>query len=99
MLAANEVATNSVRHGGGSGLLQIWRGAEEIFCEVRDPGRITDPLVGRRRPGVAEPLGRGLWVAHQVCDLVQIRWDGETSSASGCRPPEGPSSRPPTGTD
>ena len=33
------------------------------------PGR--DPLVGRRRP--AEATGLGLWVVHQVCDLVELR--------------------------
>lgn len=78
VLAANEIATNSIRHGGGTGVLQVWRGAEQIVCEFRDAGRIDDPLAGRKRPGIAAPVGRGLWVANQVCDLVQIRWDGET---------------------
>jgi anti-sigma regulatory factor (Ser/Thr protein kinase) len=77
VLAASEVAANSVRHGGGVGVLQIWRSNEQIVCEFRDSGRIADPLVGRKRPGIDEVEGRGLWVANQLCDLVQIRWDGE----------------------
>jgi anti-sigma regulatory factor (Ser/Thr protein kinase) len=73
MLAADELATNSVRHAGGSGMLRIWTEADRVVCEVVDSGHITDPLVGRRRPGPTDAGGRGLWMANQVCDLVQIR--------------------------
>ena len=70
--AVNEIATNSVRHGGGSGTFLIWREDGGVVCEVRDRGRITDPLVDReRRGGTSGP--RGLWLANQLCDLVQIR--------------------------
>lgn len=77
VLAASEIAANSVRHGGGAGRLQVWRRAGTVVCEFRDAGRIADPLVGRRRPGLEQLDGRGLWLANQLCDLVQIRWDGE----------------------
>jgi hypothetical protein len=30
-----------------------------------------------KRPGFDQLDGRGLWLANQLCDLVQIRWDGE----------------------
>jgi hypothetical protein len=30
-------------------------------------------LAGRVRPRGAEPDPRGLWLANQMCDLVQIR--------------------------
>ena len=73
MLAVNEVATNSVRHGGGRGMLRIWQEPDALICEVRDGGRIDDPLAGRRRPGGAQIGGYGLWLANQVCDLVQVR--------------------------
>lgn len=76
--AANEVAVNSVRHGGGIGILQVWRTEAELVCDVRDLGRITDPLAGRRRPPADQVEGRGLWLANQLCDLVQIRWDRES---------------------
>ena len=73
VLAANEVASNSVRHGGGRGDLRIWREHETLLCEVRDGGRLDDPLAGRRRPDLMEIGGHGLWIANQVCDLVQLR--------------------------
>jgi anti-sigma regulatory factor (Ser/Thr protein kinase) len=44
-----------------------------VICEVRDGGRLDDPLAGRRRPSVAQVGGYGLWLANQVCDLVQLR--------------------------
>jgi anti-sigma regulatory factor (Ser/Thr protein kinase) len=71
--AAHEVAVNSVRHGGGRGELRIWRDAGALICEVRDQGRIDQPLVGRERPGLGAAGQRGLWLANQLCDLVQIR--------------------------
>jgi anti-sigma regulatory factor (Ser/Thr protein kinase) len=73
VLAANELATNSVRHAGGTGTARVWVDGEGVVCEVADGGRITDPLVGRRRPGQTAPGGRGLWMVNQLCDLVQIR--------------------------
>jgi anti-sigma regulatory factor (Ser/Thr protein kinase) len=73
VLAANEVATNSVRHGGGRGTIRMWREPMAAVCEVSDPGRLDHPLVGRSRPSVDEASGFGLWIVHQVCDLVQIR--------------------------
>lgn len=74
VLAANELATNSsIRHGGGSGLLRIWRDDGALVCEVRDEGRFSDPLVGRVRPEPNQLGQRGLWIVNQTCDLVQIR--------------------------
>lgn len=73
VFAANELAANSVKHGGGSGELYLWREAEAVVCEVCDRGRIDDPLVGRVRPTIDDLGGRGLWMANQLCELVQIR--------------------------
>lgn len=73
VLAVNEVATNSVRHGGGRGTLRAWQERGMLICEVRDRGRFDDPLAGRRRPSGAQVGGYGLWLANQVCDLVQLR--------------------------
>ncbi len=72
VLAAGEVATNSVVHGGGTGVLMVWVEAGGVVCEIRDRGRVSDPLVGRERPGL-ETGGRGVWMVNQLCDLVQIR--------------------------
>jgi anti-sigma regulatory factor (Ser/Thr protein kinase) len=73
VLAADELATNSVRHGGGSGTLRAWVDHDTVVCEVIDRGHIVDPLVGQRRPHPTDIGGRGLWMANQLCDLVQIR--------------------------
>jgi anti-sigma regulatory factor (Ser/Thr protein kinase) len=86
VLIANELACNSIRHGGGRGLLRLWQEGGEVVCEVRDDGLIVDPLVGRHRPdpqdgGVG---GAGLWIVNRMCDLVQIRstpQDGTTVRA------------------
>jgi anti-sigma regulatory factor (Ser/Thr protein kinase) len=73
VLIVNEVATNSIRHGAGSGVLRIWEDGSSLIAEVSDAGRIEDPLVGRGRPAPGRGSGFGLWLANQLCDLVQIR--------------------------
>jgi anti-sigma regulatory factor (Ser/Thr protein kinase) len=72
-LAVTELATNSIRHGGGHGRLRLWADGASLVCEVADTGHITDPLVGRGRPPRRQLHGRGLWLVHQLCDLVQVR--------------------------
>jgi anti-sigma regulatory factor (Ser/Thr protein kinase) len=78
VLAVDEIATNSVIHGGGHGVLRAWVDGDMLVHEVRDGGHIEDPLVGRRRPAPYQTSGRGLWVVNELCDLVQLR-----SSAAG----------------
>ena len=73
VLAVNELASNSIRHGGGAGKLLVWREADTLLCEVRDDGHIDHPLAGRMRPPPEEHGGRGLWLVNQLCDLVQVR--------------------------
>jgi anti-sigma regulatory factor (Ser/Thr protein kinase) len=73
VVAVNEIAANSLRYGGLRGELRIWEDSGSLICEIRDSGSFTDPLVGRRRPSLQAGGGRGLWLANQLCDLVQIR--------------------------
>jgi anti-sigma regulatory factor (Ser/Thr protein kinase) len=70
--AANEIATNSLRHGGGSGTLVAWHDRDHVLCEIRDRGRYASALADRERPRATDDP-RGLWLANQLCDLVQIR--------------------------
>jgi anti-sigma regulatory factor (Ser/Thr protein kinase) len=72
VLAVSEVASNSLRHGGGRGELRVWTDDRSLVCEVSDQGYITAPLVGRVRPAPDAGRGAGLWLANQLCDLVQI---------------------------
>ena len=79
-LAATEIATNSIRHGGGHGTLRTWSEDQRLVCEFRDAGYIADPLAGRHRPTSTQAGGRGLWLANQLCDLVEIRSTPDTGT-------------------
>jgi anti-sigma regulatory factor (Ser/Thr protein kinase) len=72
-LAVDEVMANSVVHGGGHGELRCWGTGDAVVCEVRDAGRLDSAMAGRVRPGPGQRSGYGLWLANQLCDLVQIR--------------------------
>ncbi|MFE3556994.1 anti-sigma factor RsbA family regulatory protein [Streptomyces sp. NPDC059193] len=74
ILALSEAAANSLSHGGGRGALRLWSTAAGIVAEIRDGGHLADPLAGRRRPSLTSVNGgRGLWMIHQLCDLVETR--------------------------
>jgi anti-sigma regulatory factor (Ser/Thr protein kinase) len=68
--AVNEIATNSLQHGGGHGELRMWTDDGWLLCEVSDQGHLTAPLAGRVPPAAGQ--GAGLWLANQLTDLVQI---------------------------
>jgi anti-sigma regulatory factor (Ser/Thr protein kinase) len=68
--AINELATNSLQHGGGQGELRVWTDDGWLLCEVSDQGHLTEPLAGRLPP--APDGGAGLWLANQLSDLLQI---------------------------
>ncbi len=73
VIAVAELAANTLQHTSTAGVLTIWTDAGEIICQVSDKGEITDPLAGTLRPDPADLGSRGLWLVHQVSDLVQIR--------------------------
>jgi anti-sigma regulatory factor (Ser/Thr protein kinase) len=83
VLAVHELAANSVRHGGGTGRLRVWKLAGSLHCQVDD-----GDLLGAAEPGASHiglgsssgwrPVnslpfvpGHGLWVVQQVADQVQ----------------------------
>lgn len=72
VLAASEIAANTLRHTDGGGTLHVWQTRDELLCQLHDQGRISDPLAGRLRRPAIEP-GHGLWLVNQVCDLVETR--------------------------
>ncbi len=73
VIAASEVAANTLRHTGAGGVLRLWQTDAEILCQIEDGGHIRDPLAGYRRPADAMTGGQGLWLVNQVCDLVEVR--------------------------
>jgi anti-sigma regulatory factor (Ser/Thr protein kinase) len=72
ILAASEVAANTLGHARSGGTLQVWHDEKEILCQAQDPGWITDPLAGRGRRG-PDGRGHGLYLVNHVCDLVEVR--------------------------
>ncbi|MGW9375107.1 anti-sigma factor RsbA family regulatory protein [Streptomyces xanthophaeus] len=77
VLAVSEAAANSLAHGGGKGALRLWTDTghkDEAIAEISDGGHLANPLAGRRRPSRSSADGgRGLWMIHQLCDLVEVR--------------------------
>jgi anti-sigma regulatory factor (Ser/Thr protein kinase) len=79
-LAASELATNSIRYGGGSGTVAMWLEPGAVVVEFSDAGHVVDPLTGRLSPSLEQEGGRGLYLVHQLCDLVQVRSSAEGTS-------------------
>jgi anti-sigma regulatory factor (Ser/Thr protein kinase) len=81
VLVAHELASNAVRHGGGSGRLRVWRVDGSVFCEVTDTG---DGFLFRRperRPDLSATGGRGLWIIIRLVDDVQVE-SGDTGTTT-----------------
>jgi serine/threonine-protein kinase RsbW len=82
VLAANELITNAVRHGGGRGWLRLWRERGTVHCEVSDTGEgiAPDLLRDRNRPAPDTAGGWGLWLVRQLSDemIVQTGTAGTT---------------------
>jgi anti-sigma regulatory factor (Ser/Thr protein kinase) len=73
VIAASEVAANTLRHTDGAGTARLWRTGSEVLCQLEDSGFIADPLAGHWRPAGDLPGGQGLWLVNQLCDLAEIR--------------------------
>jgi anti-sigma regulatory factor (Ser/Thr protein kinase) len=74
--AVDEVTTNAIEHGGGSGVLQVWTGPQTILCEVSDTGAgLRDPLAGQLPCPPGQRSERGLWLARQFSDLLELHSD------------------------
>jgi anti-sigma regulatory factor (Ser/Thr protein kinase) len=73
IVAVNEVTTNAVRHGGGTGHMRLWREDHRLHCRVTDRGPgIPLDRYGERRPAPDTLGGRGLWLARQGCETLTV---------------------------
>jgi anti-sigma regulatory factor (Ser/Thr protein kinase) len=72
-LAATELSTNSILHGGGGGSIAMWTEDGAAVLEFTDAGYVPEPLTGRLLPDTGGLSGRGLYLVNQLCDLVQLR--------------------------
>lgn len=75
VIAVSEITANTVRHARSAGSIEIWTSTDELVCEIRDSGVISDPMAGRRPPPPDSNGGHGLWLVHQVCDRVDLHSD------------------------
>jgi anti-sigma regulatory factor (Ser/Thr protein kinase) len=75
VLAVNEVITNVVLHAGGRGRIVLRIDAGDAHCAVSDAGPGM-PERFRTAPGGTPATtavgGRGVWLAHQLCDEVTV---------------------------
>ena len=51
--------------------MRILSQPDDLICEVVDDTVIVDPLIGRQAPTDGDD--DSLWIANQMCDLVQVR--------------------------
>lgn len=73
ILAVSELAANTYRHTSSGGTVSIWATGDDLIGQVQDSGHISDPLTGRRNPAPGQGGGQGIWLVHQLCDLVETR--------------------------
>lgn len=73
VLAVSELAANTYRHTSSGGIVSIWDTGDELIGQVQDSGHISDRLAGRLIPAPVQRGGHGIWLVHQLCDLVEIR--------------------------
>jgi serine/threonine-protein kinase RsbW len=97
LIAVNEVMTNAVRHGGGTGELRLWNDGS-LVCEVRDQGGGFDAEAytsRAERPPFSGTGGLGLWVASRMSDALSVT-SGPTGTTVRIHTDLGPTERPPT---
>jgi anti-sigma regulatory factor (Ser/Thr protein kinase) len=76
-VAVGEIATNALLHGRAPAHLWSYVRDDAFVCHVHDGGRgLADPLVGYLVPSHEARGGRGVWLAHQLCDSVEAAADG-----------------------
>jgi anti-sigma regulatory factor (Ser/Thr protein kinase) len=90
LVAVNEIMTNAVRHGGGSGELRLWQDGD-LVCEVHDRGdgfAASTYLQRTEAPNPSSTGGMGLWLARQTSDRLAIESTsaGTTVRVSAARP-------------
>jgi anti-sigma regulatory factor (Ser/Thr protein kinase) len=72
-LAATEILTNAIVHGGGDIRCATWMHNGRFICQIDDEGMgVSDPMAGYIPPDPEEIGGRGCWLARQLIDLLQI---------------------------
>lgn len=73
VVAATEIVTNAWQVGAERVEVACWYVDGEAGVQVDDDGPgLRDPLAGFRRPAPSDERGRGLWIARQLADVLDI---------------------------
>ncbi|MGK5554256.1 anti-sigma factor RsbA family regulatory protein [Actinomadura kijaniata] len=73
VLAVAELAANAVVHVGGPGRLEVWWSPDELVYQIRSPGPAPlPPACGFLPPDPLSTTGRGLWMARQLTDVLEV---------------------------
>src|SRR5262245_21277362 len=74
LIVASELASNAVRHGGGSGRLRLWHADGVLYCQVTDDGvGLVDRTVGTvPRDPTSSDGGRGMWICRNLTEELVI---------------------------
>lgn len=78
LLAVSEVASNALEHGAPPAAVCLWTTSTSITCQITDNGHFTRRLAGLLPPSANRVRGRGLWMAHQLCDQLHL-WPQPTT--------------------
>jgi anti-sigma regulatory factor (Ser/Thr protein kinase) len=87
-VAVNEIVTNALAHGVPpvTAIVSGTEGGVVVTVHDRGPGwdRDREPRapVGPALPGIEEPHGRGLWLARQLCDRMEVSTDATGTTVS-----------------
>lgn len=80
-LVVNEIATNAILHGQPPVRVRAWDDDPTILFEVTDTGSgPNDPLQGFIPPDPGQLDGKGLWLARQLADRLEIATSAEGTS-------------------
>jgi anti-sigma regulatory factor (Ser/Thr protein kinase) len=73
VIAVSETVANATCHGRPPAWLRVWTAQDRIVVTVTDQGRgPADPFAGLLPAAKAPAGGLGLWLTHQLCDLVTL---------------------------
>ena len=107
VLAANEIAANTISHTAGGGVIHVWHTGEEILCQVHDQGGSPTRWPGgsgTARTTVAMACGWSTWCATwSSCARAEDGHHGPDAHAPGAlaresqRCPRNPRTRYPGG--
>ncbi|MEU3513600.1 ATP-binding protein [Streptomyces longwoodensis] len=81
VFAVNEVATNAVQHGGGTGRLVLRRSGPRIVADVVTTGGTEAAwYLGYLPPDPRQARGQGMWAVRHLCDLLEVHTDQEATT-------------------